>query len=476
MRRTLLLAATLACLLPSWVGAAPLDDAIRAEISKGPAARASWGVYAIDAATGREVADVNGSHLFLPASNRKVISTALALETMGGPTATVETVVHSTAAPAGGTVAGDLVVKAVGDPSWVSELLGGRSGRSVLMDLARQVAAAGVSEVSGDLVIDTSRFREPESFPPGWDWENMQESYGSIASVLGYNRNLASVTVTPGGRGQPVGISVGGAESPFEVINTSTTGGADAPPTLDLRRSLDGTRLFVRGSVASNTATATRAVPMGAPTRFAGAEFKALLAEAGVTVRGTLRLSGEAIPVGTRLASVKSAPLGDIIAITNRESDNFLAESVYLLAGAAAFSRGSYEASQKAEERLWTRLKITRDEYESADGSGLSRKNLVTPHAMVTLLNSMKDNDAFVDSLAVSGRRGTLRFRLGDDGMAGRVKAKTGTLDGVTALSGYVTTSGGRTIVFSILANNHSSSNAPIRTRVDNIVSMMARQ
>lgn len=463
-------------LLAGLVAAAPLDDAIRAEISKGPAARASWGVYAIDAASGKELATVNSERLFLPASNRKIISTALALEMMGGPTATVETIVHSTAPPSGGTVSGDLVVKAVGDPSWVPELLGGRSGRSVLLDLARQVAAAGVSDVTGDLVIDTSRFREPESFPPGWDWENMQESYGSIPAVLGYNRNLASVTVTPGGRGQPVAISVGGAESPFDVVNTSTTGGADAPPTLDLRRSLDGTRLYVRGGLASNAGTSSRAVPMGAPTRFTAAELKAVLGEAGVTVRGEARLSSESIAVGTRLASVKSAPLGEIVAITNRESDNYLAESVYLLAGAAAFSRGSYEAAQKAEERLWTRLKIGRDEYESADGSGLSRKNLVTPHAMVTLLEDLKDNDAFVDSLAVSGRRGTLRFRLGEDGMAGRVKAKTGTLDGVTALSGYVTTAGGRTLVFSIMANNHSSSNTPIRARVDSIVALLARQ
>ncbi len=159
----------------------------------------------------------------------------------------------------------------------------------------------------------------------------------------------------------------------------------------------------------------------------------------------------------------------------NKPSDNFLAESLYILAGAEVFGKGSYNASYQAEANLWKSLKVPDTEVVSIDGSGLSRRNLITPHAFVELLIEMKDEELFVSSLPLSGIDGTMRYRLTKNGMAKRVQAKTGTLTGVSSLSGYVVKNNGQPVAFSIIVNNYACSTGTIRAKIDDIVEVFAR-
>jgi D-alanyl-D-alanine carboxypeptidase/D-alanyl-D-alanine-endopeptidase (penicillin-binding protein 4) len=461
---------------PTASPAAPLDSEIQALINQGASARAHWGVYAVRGKQREVIADVNGGRLFIPASNRKLVSTALALETLG-PEYVLRTVAHVAETPVGGVVSGDLVIRAVGDPSWAADngLLDGRPGRSVLQDLARQIAEAGITQVRGDLVIDTSRFREADFIPPGWDWENLQMSFASLPSVFGINHNLGAVRVVPGRVDEPVIVEPMGSVNPFTVINRSVTGRAGSQPTIELRRSIDGRELLVRGSLSADAAEGIRSIPLGEPTLFAARELLGILTERGVRIEGKVAFSDRSIPLGQVVGTVRSAPLPNILAVTNKDSENHLAESLYLLAGAEVFTTASYRASYDAEARMWSRLGVDGADVSPSDGSGLSRKNLITPRAIVRLLDSLEGNEVYVESLARTGSRGTLRYRLSDAGMTGRIRGKTGTLDGVTALSGYIDHGNDRVVVFAILVNNFSGNTSTIRGRVDDIVKVLAR-
>lgn len=462
-------------LLPVALLAAPLDDEIRALTGTGASGRAHWGVYAVGVQGGSPLADVNSQRLFVPASNRKIVTSALALEYLKAD-ATLQTIVHSVRPPQNGVLDGDLVVTASGDPSWCAELRGGRSGRSILTNLARQVRDAGVERVNGDLVIDTSRFAEPAIMPPGWDWEDLQTIYGSIPSVFGIDKNLAPVIVAPGRAGEPVRIAFNGGATPFELVNESTTGPAGSAPTFQLSRGLDGLQLRATGRIPADAGEARRSMALGRPVQHAAAELRSALEAAGVSVSGNVRIVSEPIREGHALAGISSAPMPQMLTAMNQPSDNYLAESLYLLAGAGRFGRGSYATSAQAEKQLWKRLGVADDEWVAGDGSGLSRRNFVTPRALAVMLIDLHGNAPFVDSLPVSGRSGTLRYRLAENGMTGRVSAKTGTLTGVASLSGYVKADSGRTIVFSILVNNYTSSPFTIRRDIDRIVELIARR
>ncbi|MCB2154893.1 D-alanyl-D-alanine carboxypeptidase/D-alanyl-D-alanine-endopeptidase [bacterium] len=460
-------------LLPILCTAAPRDGEVRQLTQRGAAARGHWGVYAVNLSSGAEVADYQSRKLFLPASNRKLVTAAMAAKYMGGD-ATVRTVAHVPSI-SGGIVQGDLTIEAVGDPTWNGEFLGGRLGRSVLARLADQIADAGVKRVKGDLVIDTSRFAEPAPIPPGWTWEDFQTIDGAIPSVFGIEKNLGRVVISPGSVGSPVRVSFSSPVEPFEILNLSTTGSAGSAPTLQLDRGLAGKTLTITGSISSDSGEAARSMPLGEPVAHAARVLLEELADAGVHVDGNIRLSEAGREMGQVVAAVTSATVGDLLQEMNIPSDNFLAESTYLLAGAELYGRGSYNSSHAAEKRFWGSLDVEDWEWVPMDGSGLSRKNLVTPHALVELLREMHDDEAFVDSLPVSGVNGTMRYRLTDGGLARRVRAKTGTLDGVAALSGYVTTNNGSQVAFSIMVNNADARATTLRRTVDDIVEVLAR-
>lgn len=451
---------------------APLDGRVEAEIrGSGAASRALWGVYAKDLASGQVLADVNGQKLFIPASNRKLVSTAMAARYLKDEA--LVTVIHVPTIQSGGVVPGDLVVEAVGDPTWNASFLRA-PGRSQLTSLARQVAQSGVRRVTGNLVIDASRFTDPAPEPETWTLSDFQANYGAIASVFGIDRNLGRVTLTPTTPGNPIDVGFVGASAPFKIYNLAQTGEVDSAPTIQLFRGLDGEELEVTGRLPKGSRDGSRALPLGRPVEFAAKELYAALAEEGVTVDGSIVIAESDRAEGQVIAEVRGAALGEILEETNLESDNYLAESLYLLAGRELFAKGSYEASHAAEKTFWRSFPVESDEWVGEDGSGLSRRNLITPHALVELLGGMNENTLFVNSLPVSGHNGTLRYRLSKDGMAGKVMAKTGTLTGVTALSGYITPGDGRVVAFSVLVNNHASSSTPIRRVVDEIVMVLA--
>jgi D-alanyl-D-alanine carboxypeptidase/D-alanyl-D-alanine-endopeptidase (penicillin-binding protein 4) len=455
------------------VAAAPLDSTVIRITSEGRAGQALWGVYAVDLKTGREVASVNADRLFLPASNRKLVTAALATQHFAADDR-ISTAVEAREV-SGGTASG-VVVRAAGDPSWCAVLQGGRPGRAVLSRLAKQIAGGGVRRIDGDIAIDVSRFDDPEPMPPAWSWDEFSASYASTPSALAVDMNLAGVKIQPGVRGEPPRVEFTHPVRPFEIRNTARTGAAGAAPTLVVDRDLSGSTVLLAGVLPADAQPATRSIPMGEPVMTTGQMFALALRDAGIEFTGDVVIAQERPAASVTLGTVEGAEISMILRECMEESNNFLAESLYLLAGGRKYGRMGYRASRSAEADYWKRLKVDVTDIESSDGSGLSRENLISPRAMVALLRDRASSDWFVAALPVSGRTGTLRYRLSENGLAGRVQAKTGTLDGVSALSGYVRTEGGRTIAFSVFANNYTCSAATIRASIDRIVAEIARQ
>lgn len=434
--------------------------------------RALWGVYAVDLGSGEVLADINGMRLFVPASNRKLVATALAASVYE-PGDRLATDLVSPPLSSTGVAEGDVVLVASGDPSWTTVLQGGRSGVAMLQRLAADARSAGLTRIAGDLVIATGRFADPQPLGPGWIWDDLDKSYGARPSVLAVNHNLLGLQLAPSAIGQPVearwAIPIEGPE----ILNLSETAPAGAAPTLRLSRGLSGERVILEGRLPAGSANSARGVPLGDPVERWGELLRYYLEEEGVRTDGRVRLVARPERPERLLATVLGASVGEMMTECNEESDNFLAEALYLLASAKQYGRGSYEGAYQLEERFWEQLGVEAGEVKPADGSGLSRENFITPHAMTRLLVEFRDLDWWVDTLPVSGRTGTLRYRL-SEGLAGRVRAKTGTLTGISALSGYVTTNGGRVIAFSIFANHYTASTAAGRRAIDEMVEILA--
>lgn len=470
----LLLSTLLVGSTPAPSVAAPLDNEVVRITETGRSGQALWGVYAVDLKTGRELVSVNHDKLFVPASNRKLVTTALATRAFK-PTDRLSTLVSARSIDGAGVAQG-VVLHAAGDPSWSPELQSGRSGQAMFSRLARQAAEAGLKQIQGDLVVDVSLFDDPAPVPPGWPWDEFENSYAPRPSVLAMNQNLAGVAIRPGNQGQPPIVSVNSPGEPFELVNRANTARAGSTPTLRVRRSIGGDRVEIEGNLPTDAQPGTRAIPVGNPVEMAAHAFTEALKREGVIFNGNIVIEGRRQETGRVLASLEGAPFEEMVRLCNTESDNFLAESLYLLAASRRFARTGYGAGHENEASLWKALQVNESEVLPTDGSGLSRENLITPRALVALLRERSETDWFVSSLPISGRTGTLRYRLSEGGLAGRVQAKTGTLDGVSSLSGYVRTSSGRVVVFSIMANHFTCSNATIRRSIDDIVELLARQ
>ncbi len=466
-----LLTLLLVSLVPALPGA-PLDSRVSGIINDGSGDYTFWGIYAVEADSDKVLVDINSKRLCVPASNKKLVSTALAAWRFS-PDHRFETGIYTEGQIAGSVLRGDLIVKASGDPSWTPSLLKGRPGLSKLKEIATELHSAGITRIDGNLIVDFGRFREPHFFPPGWQWDDLDTSYGAIPSAFSINSNRAGVVIRPAEVGQKLQFESSLPIDVFRIVNRSSTLSGGSSPTINYNRSLDGDEITITGGIASSENQSVRSFPVGAPSLVAGKLLKAVLMQEGITVSGEVILD-EDVDSDELIATVSGASIEDIVLECNRDSDNFLAESLYLLASADRYGKGSYRGAHQLEEEYWKKIGVNIAEFIAADGSGLSRKNAVSAHALVNLLEEMQDEEWWVDSLAVSGRSGTLRYRLSKNGMAGRVKAKTGTLDAVSALSGYIRKANGKTVIFSIMANNHPGANSPIRRRIDQVVEVLA--
>ena len=445
--------------------APPLNDRIDALLQRWQADNAFWGVGVYDLETGEMLYSRNADRGFLPASNQKLFTTSAALDLLGS-THRYETTLHFNGTTDDAVMRGDLMLDGSGDPTFGS--LEMRTD-DPLAAWAERLAEMGVERIEGRLIGNDNAF-DDRPYPDGWtvNYITRQKGrhLGASAGALSYRDNVVPLTIDATQPGQPPRAAV---QPPgiVSVDNRATTSARWRGSTLQVERTFSTNELVLTGSVARSY-DGSIAVPVSDPTHFTLRSFEHELANAGIETNLTLVDidSMENPPERTSpLFASYSPPLRDIISVVNKESNNFYAEQVFRSFGWGGSVRG-------AARRMNSFLRdadIDTRQINIADGSGLSRKNLVTPRALVKLLAHMTEHSersAFLSSLPRGGERNTtLDYRLN-----GEVSAKTGSLEFVRALSGYAERPNGHRVAFVLFANNYTAPSYQITQTIDAVV------
>ncbi|HIK19041.1 MAG TPA: D-alanyl-D-alanine carboxypeptidase/D-alanyl-D-alanine-endopeptidase [Leptolyngbyaceae cyanobacterium M33_DOE_097] len=448
---------------------AQLPNAIRSVINKPEYERARWGIFVEtlnrSRSARRTLFGLDENKLFTPASNNKLLTTAAALRTLG-PNYRIRTAVY-----------GDLTqpnpnlwVVGQGDPSL---------GTEQLQQLAQQLQQKNVQQINR--LIGDDRYFQGSAIHPMWDWEDVQAGYGAPINSLIFQQNAIDFTLIPQKLGQPLKLQWKDPSdaAQWRVLNQSKTVSEKEEEYLEVGRDFATPTVYVRGQLQAGAASEDVAISAPNPGDRFLQKLRRELASAGIKVQRT-ELATDALPTNlTEVAIVQSPPLSQLIQVTNQDSDNLYAEALLKTLGRLQNpTTDSTTAGVEVIRKVLTQGNLPPDSFAQVDGSGVARRNLVSPEALVNLLqfmNQAPEASVFRASLPVAGVSGTLKNRFRGTAAEKILQAKTGTLTGVVALSGYVTPKNYEPLVFSIVVNNTPAATRMLRQSVDDIAVLLAR-
>ncbi len=482
---------------------------LAAHISQPRFDAALWGVKIVSLDSGKIIFEDHADRLMSPASNSKLYTAALGLTRLGGDYRFSMPVFAAGKITGSGTLRGNLIVVGRGDPSWNARRLG-TNFWTVFEPFVTILTNAGVRRVSGDLIADATFFRGP---PAGSSWtiDDLSGGEAGAISALTLDDNLAQVSVEPGAKiGAPCKLTLLQPGTGLIFSNQTITVAANASAQLDLFQPPGAKTIFLRGQLPAGGANQILDVAVPQPADWFAAALKLALARHGIQISGAARgvawpqSSGTRVPpvsfsnasltatetngrdarATLKLGTVFSPPLREVVRDFIKPSQNL--ETDLLLAHVGEMTRAAdAPAAQTSEESGLAALKpllaaagVRAGDVQFDEGSGLSRNNLTTANATVALLQFMakqKSADDFISALPVAGVDGTLRRRMKNTPAENNVRAKTGTLRWVNALSGFVTTAAGEKLVFSLMLNRYDPPPGRKRTdELDDIAVMLA--
>lgn len=458
-------------------------------VQASPVDKGEWGLLIADAASGETLFEKNADKYFVPASNMKLLTTAMALDKLGPDYRFRTTLETNGKLGADGSLSGDLILVGRGDPNLsnrkypfdTKEEFDGPPEK-VLAELADAVVARGVKEISGDIVGDDSYFPR-ERYPDGWEIDDMVWEYGAAISALVVDDNTATLILTPGEKaGDPVTAEMQPKIEEFVVKNEVVTTAAKEKADLRLVREPGSATVVVSGVMPAKSETRKLVLAIQEPAQHAAALLARLLAERGVKCDGKVRPQHDPDPAETSrtvLAEHLSIRLGDSIKLVNKISQNLHTEVLLRVAARQDGRWSDAEDLLKFPQGFYAKVGIAPDDVVQSDGSGLSRHDMVTPRAFVALLAYAQKQPWFQEfyaSLPVAGLDGTLNERMKDAGVAGRIHAKTGSVTHVRTLSGYADTASGRRLIFSFLSNNEIGKNHEVQQALDGLCLAMLEE
>lgn len=458
-------------------------------IDSSPAlAHAFVGMRVVRLSDGRVLYAHNADRLFVPASNMKLFTTALALAKLGADYRLTTQIGAPVPIDANGTLAGDLELIGAGDPS-----LSGREypyrnrapageiySFRAIEELADQLAARGLKTVDGNIVGDDTRYVwEPQPGP--WSSDSASREYGAPVSALVLDDNTFLLTLRPAARAG--GLARIALAPPFEnfAIDNRVTTIEHGIRRIRFYRSASGRELHLWGVIPRADTGYVQELAIGDPALYAAEVLRDALLRRGISIRGDAvarhRFPDEADeatpPPAVLLAEHPSPPLIELLQVVDKVSQNLHAEILLREVAAASGREGSRQAGLDALDEYLSELGISRDEYQFTDGSGLSPRTLVSPTAITKLLAHMyasPQRDEFLNLLPIGGEDGTLRGRFAGHPEARAIHAKTGTLDHVKAISGYADTPTHGPVAFSLLVNHFEEPSPGVTKAIDELV------
>jgi serine-type D-Ala-D-Ala carboxypeptidase/endopeptidase (penicillin-binding protein 4) len=409
---------------------------------------ATWGIFVRSLSRDDVLFALNARKLLLPASNMKVVTMAAAAEKLGWDYA-FETRVVVSGPIEGGVLNGDLIVVGTGDPSlddWdgaAARVFGGWAG---------ELKARGITRIAGRIVGDDN-YLDDQILGSGWAWDDLTTSFATSIGALQFNENTSRLMVAPGPSvGEPAHVSIAPGGTGLIVRSAIRTAAADSTASIESRRGAGSSVLELRGSIPAGAAPLVRNVSVYNPTLYYVTALREALVYNGIAVDGAavdIDDLADVPPVANAALAVSysSPPLASLAQTMMKMSQNMFAESLFQAIG----SRAGVDTVLKQ----WGIV----DSVVVADGSGLSRYNLITPEALAAILTHVyrdeRLRESFRAALPIAGQDGTLTGQMKGTAAAGNARAKTGSMSNVRSLSGYVETAAGEPIVFSIIANNY---------------------
>ena len=407
---------------------------------------AQVGVIVIDLDEDSVVYSRNHQKLLVPASNMKIVTSASAICFLGRDFRYVTRLAVSGRLHSG-RLEGDIIVFGGGDPNFS------------LSDLERFVSATkntGISRIDGNIILVDDYFTG-ERLPIGWAWHYLDARYAAEISALSVNRNVVNVHMAATRPGQNVNVSLQPETDYIRLISTMATRIGD--DSIVIYREPEKNMIHVRGWLGNGRVRDIEVAVID-PTMYFGEYFKERLRAAGIVVRGTcVRAESGSVSTGTKVTvidSVVSVPMSEIVRELNTESVNLIGETVLKTLGSVFRREGSFRAGASVMKEFLKRCGVDTTLVQLYDGSGLSRYNLISPFALALVLRRMYHSKYFQDfyGLLPGPGQGTLTTRL--NGLKGMVRAKSGTLDAISCLSGYLEI-GGHYYCFSMMFNNFVS-------------------
>ena len=485
---------TLLILEPSSLTAqTDLKRRIDTRLNTVPFNRQLWGIALVDEG-GRLIYGHNESRMFIPASNTKLVVGAVAAALLPADWR-VKTSLYAGGPIVGGVLQGDLVLYGRGDPTMDRRCYATDSTRAGVCDvdpftrmrqLVDTLRAKGIRAVSGDVVGDGSYF-EPTLIHPNWEAFDLNWWYAAPVSGLGFHDNSVDFDWQPGqavGAPAVITISPDLGDIGFENRTITVAPGGESDIGDRFFRHPGTLQIWAEGTVALDNPRRTESFAIPDPNLYAARALRQALADAGIAVTGSTRSTTDSLLYGrarasTPLAEVQSRPLRDWIFPILNTSQNWFAEMLLKQLGKRFGKAGSWPEGLAVERRfLIDSVRVDSTQFSLSDGSGLSSSNLVSPLVFTQLLRYIRRHPryaGFATGLPQAGLVGSLRNRFLGTPLAGRVRAKTGSISRVQSLSGYLEGGAGRTLIFSVQANHHAESSRTMLAMIDSVVVEMGR-
>ena len=421
-----------------------LADRIDAALAEEFLAKGQVSVAVVDLATGKALYGQNADRPLNPASNVKLMTTAAALALLG-PEHRYATTLEAKEV-VDGVVKGNLYLRGGGDPALVT---------GNLYEMAARLKASGITKIEGGVVVDGSRF-SGDGLPPGFDQKNEFASYRAPIGAASINFNTYEVRVRPGKAGAPPHAAVNPPVKSIELqVEAKTVAGRRNKLVVAVDDKDGTTVVTLKGEVGADAGVSAYRYPVKDPSKYAGETLAVMLKQVGIKL-GRRKVVSGGVRHGSRvLVTHRSDTLSVLVRSVNKLSNNFMAETILRTLD----EKDGAEVTPGLDRvRAWAEgAGIPTQGLRYGNGSGLYDNNRISAGQIVAVLAHMygdfRVRGDYLASLAVMGVDGTTRRRLKDSDARGWIKVKTGTLDGVSALSGYAGKEGRDPVAFSILVN-----------------------
>lgn len=436
-------------------------------------ANASWSIYVADAVTGEVISDKDGTINLIPASVTKLIPTATALSMLGGDYRfTTSLAFTGKLNRKNGELRGNIIIIGGGDP-----MLGSPNFRDEYGDvIGKWVQAAkdaGIRKITGDIVADASVY-DYMPVPGGWQWDDAGNYYGAGVHGINFTNNSFAIYLHTGGVGSASVIDSTDIAGRYLTINNYLTVGGSTDNGV-VYSSPYSTTVTLGGTIPANSTSVLDASVPDPPLATA-MMLKDRFVALGISVSGrclTKRTDAATDTVLEMLATTVSPTLKEMVTTTNQESINLFAGQLCKHLGLVYKGNPSFDAGLDVIKSFLDTAKISTGSVMLTDASGLSRDNLLSAEFMTQFLRFIYNSplkETFISSLPVSGVSGTLKNYFSDDALKGKITAKTGSMTGVRSMAGFVTTSTGRVMAFTIMVNGYTAPGTEVAGRIEEIL------